>query len=386
MKPFLCTVLIALLFLANKTVTCAQQKDSLWQKLKPYFNPPANYEGAFGKYRSPLQFYDGSMAKTRSDWNKRRKEILNRWQEVMGLWPALVTNAAVEIVDSSYRENFIQYHIRFSWRPGEKTEGYLLVPGGKGKKPAVITVFYEPETAIGLKKPYVDFALQLVRRGFIALSIGTGATATSKPWSQYYPDADKAIVQPLSMLAYLAANAWNMLSRWPGVDSGRIGIVGHSYGSKWAMFASCLYEKFACAAWSDGGIVFDESRPNVNYWDPWYLGYYPPPWGEQGIVARKAAGKGLYWNLVKDGYDLQELHSLMAPRPFLVSGGSEDSPERWIPLNHTVRVNKLLGFENRVGMTNRPDHTPTPESNEILCSFFEYFLKYDGLNKKAHGK
>jgi len=182
-------------------------------------------------------------------------------------------------------------------------------------------------------------------------------------------------VQPLSMLAYLAANAFNMLAHWPGVDSTRIGIVGHSYGSKWAMFASCLFEKFACAAWSDGGIVFDESKPNVNYWDPWYLGYYPPPWQQEGPSAIKYPAKGLYPKLVKEGYDLHELHALMAPRPFLVSGGSEDSVDRWIPLNHAIKVNKLLGFENRVAMTNRTDHTPTAESNEVLCLFFEYFLK-----------
>jgi len=48
----------------------------------------------------------------------------------------------------------------------------------------------------------------------------------------------------------------------------RVGIVGRSFGGKWAMFASCLDDKFACAAHSDPGIVFDEKRPNVNYWEP----------------------------------------------------------------------------------------------------------------------
>jgi hypothetical protein len=143
------------------------------------------------------------------------------------------------------------------------------------------------------------------------------------------------------------------------------------------MFASCLYEKFACAAWSDLGIVFDESRPNVNYYDPWYLGYYFPPWSEV-----KTRDKGLYPKLRKGGYDLHELHALMAPRPFLVSGGSEDQPERWIALNHTVSVNRLLGFENRIGMTSRKDHAPTAVSNEQLCLFFEHFLKYNGINNK----
>ena len=152
----------------------------------------------------------------------------------------------------------------------------------------------------------------------------------------------------------------------------KIGIVGHSYGSKWAMFASCLFEKFACAVWCDGGIVFDESRPNVNYWDPWYLGYYPPPWDNK---INESRSKGLYPILVEEDHDLHELHALMAPRPFLVSGGSEDPPERWIPLNHTIAVNNLLGYKNRVGMTNRRDHTPDTEATKQICQFFEYFLK-----------
>jgi len=65
----------------------------------------------------------------------------------------------------------------------------------------------------------------------------------------------------------------------------------------------------------------------------------------------------------------------MAPRPFLVSGGSEDPAERWRALNHAVAVNRLLGHTNRVALTGRSGHTPTPESNEQICAFFEHFLK-----------
>jgi hypothetical protein len=71
---------------------------------------------------------------------------------------------------------------------------------------------------------------------------------------------------------------------------------------------------------------------------------------------------------------LHELHALMAPRPFLVSGGSEDRPERWTVLNHAVGVNRFLGFQNRVAFTSRPAHSPTPESNEQAYLFLEYFL------------
>jgi hypothetical protein len=44
-------------------------------------------------------------------------------------------------------------------------------------------------------------------------------------------------------------------------------------------------------------------------------------------------------------------------------------------LNHLIAVNKLLGVENRVAMTNRADHAPTAESNEAIYRFFEWWLK-----------
>ena len=140
------------------------------------------------------------------------------------------------------------------------------------------------------------------------------------------------------------------------------------------MFASCLFDEFACAVWSDPGIVFD-TRPSVNYWEPWYLGYHPQPWRKRGLVTKENPAKGLYPKLLEQKRDLHELHVLMAPRPFLVSGGSEDPPARWRALNHSVQVNKLLGFEQRVGMTNRTEHSPNADSNEVVYHFFEHFLK-----------
>lgn len=345
-----------------------------WTSLKPHFSPPAEFAGDLGDYRSVLRFEDGREVKSAADWDLRRKEIRNRWHSRLGRWPALVTDHRVEVLESRRRENFVQKKIRFLWTPNELTTGYLLIPDGGGRRPAVVTVYYEPETAIGEGKELRDFALQLARRGFVTLSLGTTETTKNRTYAVYWPDRQNAKVQPLSMLGYAAANAWNLLAKQPEVDAGRIGIVGHSYGGKWAMFGSCLYDKFACAAWSDPGIVFD-TRPSVNYWEPWYLGYEPPPWRKRGVITDKNPASGPYPQLLKDGFDLHELHALMAPRPFLVSGGSEDPPRRWQALNRTIEVNKLLGHENRVAMTNRPKHGPTKESNEVIYEFFEHFLK-----------
>lgn len=351
---------------------------SIPEAIAPLFSPSAEFQEEYGDYRSPLKFYNGKAVKTTRDWKKRREEIIEKWSGMMGAWPALITNQRFRMIDSVRRDGFTQYRVSFSWLPDQKTEGYLLVPDGDGKKPAVITVYYEPETAAGLGRPDLkdrDFAYQLAKRGFVTLSLGTTETTNNKTYSLYYPGIENATVEPLSALACAAANAWNVLAKFSAVDSTRIGIMGHSYGGKWAMFASCLYEKFACAVWSDPGIVFDESRESVNYWEPWYLGYYPQPWRKRGLITQENPAKGLYPKLVARGYDLHELHALMAPRPFLVSGGSEDPPKRWVPLNHTIAVNRFLGFENRVAMTNRPDHSPNSDSNEKAFLFLEYFLK-----------
>ena len=60
----------------------------------------------------------------------------------------------------------------------------------------------------------------------------------------------------------------------------------------------------------------------------------------------------------------------------LFGGGSDDGPEQWRALNRSIEVNLLLGFTSGAAMTNRPGHTPTPESNAVIFRFFEHWLKH----------
>lgn len=363
-----------------------RERERLWEQLAPHFSPPEEFAGDFSGYKSPMVFEDDRPVATLDEWEARRRELLDLWHEWMGEWPALIEDPEVKVLWKESRENFMQSRIRFRWTLNETTEGYLLVPEGEGPHPAVLVVYYEPETAIGMGAEHRDFALQLTRRGFVTLSIGTTEATQAKTYALYHPSLENARVQPLSMLAYAAANAWHVIASRPEVDSDRIGIAGHSFGGKWAMFSSCLFEKFACAAWSDAGIVFDGNRAAVNYWEPWYLGYHPPPWRKRGMITDENPAHGLYLELVAKGRDLHELHALMSPRPFLVSGGSEDPVSRWRALNHSVAVNELLGYAGRVGMINRPEHAPNPESNERMMQFFEYFLLYGGLEVRRPGE
>ena len=373
--------LLFLLLLSNQAVSNSlsdtNSRDAISRKIAPFFSPPPKLANDFGKYRSPLKFYSGTPVKTQQDWQKRRNEILKTWHGIMGQWPPMIEKPKIEYLEKKRRENFTQHRLRLEIAPKRQTvDGYLLVPDGAKLCPAILTVYYDAETAVGLGKELRDFGYQLTKRGFVTLSIGTPEFASLQaPYKPLYESAiDEIPLQPLSALAYVAANCHTALANMPQVDPNRIGIIGHSYGGKWAMFASCLYDKFACTVWSDPGIVFDEKRPNVNYWEPWYLGYEPNQQRQRGVPNAANTRTGAYRKLFIDGFDLHELHALMAPRPFLVSGGSEDRLERWKAINHTIEVNKLLKHPKRVAMTNRKAHSPTPQSNEQIYLFLEHFL------------
>jgi arylsulfatase A-like enzyme/dienelactone hydrolase len=372
-------------------------------ELAEYFQPVDRRRGSLGSYRSPLEFHDGGVVQSADDWRRRRQEIEEHWQQSMGPWPELIATPRIEAGPITRRENITQRQLRIEiGLGGEMVDAFLLIPDGDGPFPAVIDVYYDAQTGVGKGTPQRDFAWQLAKRGFVTLAIGkpnTGVNLADKAniparGLPYFGPVGKPLnVQPLSALAYAAANAHTVLSQRPEVYPDRIGIVGHSFGGKWALMAACLHRKFSCAVWSDPGIVFDERdrrRQNaggsVNYWDRWYLGAEQGGPVEAGTTyafrklpgERAAAGEpartGAYKSLVEGHHDLVELHALMAPRPFLVSGGTADLPERWAALNHSIAVNSRLRVRDRVAMTSRATHSPTEESNGQIYRFFEWWL------------
>jgi hypothetical protein len=343
------------------------------------FTPPPEYAGKLGSYRSPLLFDDGRRVASAADWPARRREIFAAWTRLMGPWLRVIAHPMLTVTAVERHAGYKQHRVRLEIAPGQTGEGWLLTPLGQGPFPAALVVFYEPETSVGLNPaiPQCDFGLQLARRGFVTLSIGSPGGDARKP------KLGRAVCQPLSFHAYVAANCWHALANLPEVRRDRIGVVGHSYGGKWALFAAALWEPFACVAVSDPGIVFDETRSNVNYWEPWYLGRDSAHTREPGLPTAENPRTGAYKRMIEEGRDLTDIHALIAPRPLLVSGGSEDQPSRWIALNHLVEVDRLLGVTNRVAMTSRPDHRPTPESNAALYAFFDRFLKPSDQQEKG---
>lgn len=354
----------------RRVVLRVEDAESLAGALAPHFGPPPGVAAGSDAYRSPLLRPDGTRVASASEWPEQRLRLLEAWQQAMGPWPERLAHPRLEVLGETRRDAFRQRRVRLETAPGQTGEGWLMIPDGPGPFGAVLVVYYEPETSAGLNpaQSHRDYGLELARRGLVTLSIGTpGGNA----WK---PDLAGARCQPLSFHAYVAANAWQALADLPEVDARRIGVVGHSYGGKWALFAGALWERFAAVAVSDPGIVFDETRSNVNYWEPWYLGADPLRTRRPGIPGPENPRTGAYAALRAAGRDLQEIHALLAPRPFLVSGGAEDPAARWEALRHLAAINDLLGYTNRVAMTHRPQHDPDEAANAVVYAFFERFL------------
>src|SRR5215475_2434824 len=128
--PFCIPLLAATFYAETEPVPHNNEQRPPWQMLAPFFEPPPEFRNQFGSYRSPLQFVDGTFVKTAADWSRRREEILNQWQKVMGPWPSLLQKPQIEFLARTHRDNFTQNRIRIEIGPGETGEGWLLVPDG----------------------------------------------------------------------------------------------------------------------------------------------------------------------------------------------------------------------------------------------------------------
>lgn len=338
------------------------------------FEPPAEWRDRFGAYRSSLLCYDGTPVTRAESWPARRAEIQQRWQEMLGPWPQLEAKPRYSIVETREGNGGTEKHLDIDLPPRETGHAVLTIPKGAARCGAVLVLSADDEAAGHGVHAAADLARGLAERGFVTLLIGPPGGNPRRP------ETEGVECQPLMYLAYIGAVCANVLADQPEVDATKIGVVGHAFAGKWAMFASCFCERFTCAVWSEAAIVIDPRKASANYGDPWFLGRFL---GTVRASPRRDDDHprvGAFAALYNAGLNLNDMHALMAPRPLLVMAGtkrlpslaitSADDEGRWAVLNHTIAVDRLLGYENRVGMLNHASHEMTPEWKAQIAQFF----------------
>jgi hypothetical protein len=249
--------------------------------------------------------------KSESDWNRRRQDILESMQVVMGRLPTdeelppLEVNILESIDFDNYRRDLVRYNVDSNFH----VTAHLYVPkkkpdSGTGRFPAVLAL--HPTSHLGKlvvagegPLPNRNYAVELAERGYVVLAPDYPSFGDLADYNfhtdRYVSGTMAAIVSHRRGVDFLLKMAI--------VDSRRIGAIGHSLGGHNAMFLGVFDPRIKAVVSSCG-------------WDPFHF-YYDGKiagWASDRYMPRIREVYGLDAN--KMPFDFYEVAAAIAPRAF----------------------------------------------------------------------
>jgi dienelactone hydrolase len=273
-----------------------------------------------------LTYIDGGLVsqpvRSSADWNIRRSHILQNMEKVMGPLPDIgapaleVEFGPVEDLPE-FRRRLITFvsEVPASGGKPDRVPAFLLLPKeikGGSRVPAVLCLHQttrigkgEPAGVGG--KPDLQYGAELARRGFVTLApdYPNFGDYIFDPYAQGYVSATmKAILNH--------RRAIDLLQSLPEVDSGRIGVIGHSLGGHNSLFLAAFEPRVKAVVTSCGFNSFSK-----------YKGGDLTGWSHKGYMPRIAE---IY---LKDParmpFDFTEVLAALAPRPVFINAPLGDS-------------------------------------------------------------
>ncbi len=258
----------------------------------------------------------------RGDWDVRRAHILSHFQEVAGPLPGGERRVPldVQVISTEKQPGFVRKKITFAVEPGDRVPAWLLIPDGpapagvetRPRRPAVLclhqTVPIGKDEPVGLGgKPDLHYALELARRGYVAIAPdypGFGEYKIDVYEMGYASATMKAIWNNL--------RAVDVLCALTEVEADRIGVIGHSLGGHNAIFTALFEPRIKAVVSSCGFNAF-----------PYYYKGNIAGWSHKGYMPRLRERYQL--DLAKVPFDFPELIGALAPRAFFTNSPLHDA-------------------------------------------------------------
>jgi dienelactone hydrolase len=276
--------------------------------------------GAAGLNRTNLLVYLNGRGEltpvhSKTDWFKRRAEILLAAQEVMGPLPGKAKRCPLEvqIEEESDCGNYIRRKITYASEPGSRIPAFLLVPktalSGKQKCPAVLCL-HPTEMTLGYKTivdlggPYPSYGAELAGRGYVVL-------APSYPLMANYQPNLKALGYESGTMKAIWDNVrgLDLLDSLTFVKKNGYGAIGHSLGGHNSIYTAVFDTRIKVIVSSCG---FDSYRD--------YHGGDITGWTQERYMPKLKnypAGQA--------PFDFPELIAALAPRVCFVNAPLRDS-------------------------------------------------------------
>jgi dienelactone hydrolase len=265
-------------------------------------------------------------------WVERRRSQL---ADLLGPEPQAVP-LDLETLESEACDGYRRDKIVFDTEDTMSVPAYLLVPDARVDQPpgpAVLACHgHGPgkTQVVGLEHtdmPNADYALQLVRRGYVVLAPDLRCFGERLDWNpeDHYECDTNLVHAAMAGWNPLAQNIWDLrrsldvLEQHPLVDPARLGMVGISYGGTVTLFTAAVDTRVAASVVS-------------GYFSSWAVSHRMP-WnmcGSQILV-------GMLGRL-----EHEDLGALVAPRPLLVESGTEDDLFPFATAAESVRRTRLV--------------------------------------------
>ena len=331
----------------------------------------------------------------RADWPKRRAEIERRWTGILGRtkptradrkWFGDVTK--VRVVATQELERYTRIDLEIPIERDFYQKHLLLVPKGQGSGPFPAVICWSSSSP-DYKEPEKWWGAWLAERGYVVLTSWSfirnyrdGTTARTGAQTKVYDRFGHWLA--LGKMVHDVEREVEYLTRqkYAKVDRNRIGFIGFSLEAKAAVYAAAFAPGIAATVALDPHIAVNGG---TNWLDPWYLDgtrKWPNiPTAEGTPISVLDSNK----SVPGFEHDHHELLALVAPKPFLLIGGSQkedtggdsDDLQSWGYFNRAKEVYRLLGVEDRIAFASTGDgHKANgPNIDPAWREFFERWLK-----------
>jgi dienelactone hydrolase len=328
--------------------------------------------------------------KTPDDWAKRRAEILEGVQAVMGRLPGREKRCPLDmkVVEEVDAGKHVRRLITYASEPGSRVPAYLLIPksalrAGVAKVPGVLALHGTDDvvghgTVVGLgSRPNRQYASELADRGYVVLAPNYPLLA------KYQPDL-KALGWASGTLKAVWDNirGLDLLESLPFVRPGRFGAIGHSLGGHNSVYTAVFDDRIQVVVSSCGFDSF------LDYYGGDPLVWLPGKgWTQTRYMPRLAAYRG---HLRDIPFDFHELIAVLAPRPVLIIAPLRDSNFKHASVDRIVAaarpVYALLGQPGALRVEHPDIEHDFPEAiRQAVYTFIDAALLGNATSDRGGG-